>query len=118
MRILRCTLVFAFLAGFSLLGAAQTPAPPPPPEKSADKPTDKPADYSQEGYVIEKFQTKYRFESDGTGKRELYVRIRVQSEAGVEQWGQVVLGYNSANERLEIPYVRVIKADGSTVTAE
>ena len=34
-------------------------------------------DFSQEGYVIEKFRTTYRFENDGTGKRELYARIKV-----------------------------------------
>lgn len=44
-------------------------------------------------------------------------RIRVQSEAGVQQWGQLQLGYNSANERVEIPYVRVLKQDGSVVKA-
>src|SRR5258708_12728446 len=27
------------------------------------------------------------------------------------------MGYNSANERVEIPYVRVLKLDGSTMTA-
>src|SRR5262249_11953258 len=48
---------------------------------------------------------------------EMTVRIKIQSQAGVEQWGQLVVGYNSANERVEIPYVRVLKADGSTVTA-
>src|SRR5271168_313787 len=74
-------------------------------------------DYSQEAYVIEKWRTSYSFENDGTGKREVYARIKVQSEAGVQQWGQVVFGYNSANEKVEIPYVRVLKADGSTVTA-
>jgi hypothetical protein len=37
---------------------------------------------------------------------------KVQSEAGVEQWGQLVVGYSSANERVEIPFVRVLKADG------
>src|SRR5262252_288964 len=118
MRILRRTLLPALLAGFSLVGAAQTPAPPPLPQDSTATPSAKAPDYSQEGFVIEKFSTGYRFEKDGTSKRDLYARIRVQSEAGVEQWGQVVLGYNSANERLEIPYVRVIKADGSTVTAQ
>jgi tetratricopeptide (TPR) repeat protein len=41
----------------------------------------------------------------------------VQSEAGVQQWGQIQVGYNSANERVEIGYVRVIKADGSVVKA-
>ena len=62
-------------------------------------------------------RTSYRFENDGTGRRELFARIKVQSEAGVQQWGQVVVGYNSANEKIEIPSVRVLKADGSVVAA-
>ena len=59
----------------------------------------------------------YRFEADGTGRKETKARIRVQSEAGVQQWGQLQEGYNSANERVEIPYVRVLKEDGSVVKA-
>jgi tetratricopeptide (TPR) repeat protein/transglutaminase-like putative cysteine protease len=74
-------------------------------------------DYSQEAFVIEKLNVRYRFEADGTGRRELTARIRVQSEAGVQQWGQLQIGYNSANERVEIPYVRVLKEDGSVVKA-
>ena len=89
------------------------------PEKSADlfKLEDKSHDYSQESYVVEKMHTRYTFESDGTGRKELTARIRVQSEAGVQQWGQLQVGYNSANERVEIPYVRVLKKDGSVVKA-
>ena len=83
---------------------------------SKDQPKDK-KDYSQEGFVIEQVRTLYRFESDGTGRKETIARVRVQSEAGVEQWGQVVIGYSSANEKVEIPYVRVLKKDGSVVTA-
>src|SRR3954467_8814615 len=97
---------------------AQVPAPnsvPTPPVNPAE-PTVV-LDHSQEAYVVEKLHTSYRFENDGTGRREFYVKIKVQSEAGVEQWGQVVVGYNSANERVEIPFVRVLKLDGSTVTA-
>ncbi len=75
------------------------------------------ADFSQESFVVEKWLTSCSFENDGSGKREVRARIKVQSEAGVQQWGQVVFGYNSANEKVEIPYVRVLKADGSTVTA-
>jgi len=74
-------------------------------------------DYSDESYVIEQSRTLYRFENDGTGRKETIARIRVQSEAGVEQWGQLVFGYNSANEKVEIAYVRVRKKDGSVVTA-
>jgi tetratricopeptide (TPR) repeat protein len=61
--------------------------------------------------------SRYRFEADGTGRKEIIARIRVQSEAGVQQWGQLQIGYNSANERVEISYVRVLKPDGSVVKA-
>ncbi len=86
-------------------------------EDKAAKAEDKKPDYSQEAFVIEQLRSRYRFESDGTGRRETIARIRVQSEAGVQQWGQLQLGYNSANERVEIPYVRVLKQDGSVVKA-
>jgi len=107
----RRSVLFAFflLGGLSL---AQVPAPPAPPIPA------KPPDHSQESYVIEKLRNSYRYENDGTGRREVYARIKVQSDAGVEQWGQLVMGYNSANERVEIPYVRVLKANGSTISAQ
>jgi tetratricopeptide (TPR) repeat protein/transglutaminase-like putative cysteine protease len=97
-------------------GAEKDAQPPDDGVKAGDQSKDK-KDYSQEGFVIEQVKTLYRFESDGTGRKETVARVRVQSEAGVEQWGQVVIGYSSANERVEIPYVRVLKKDGSVVTA-
>ncbi len=75
------------------------------------------ADYSKEPVVVEQLHVRYQFENDGTGRKEQVVRARVQSEAALQAWGQLRFGYNSANERLEIPYVRVIKPDGSVVTA-
>ena len=91
-------------------------------DKSAGTPaaapkTENKRDYSQESFVIEKMNSRYRFEADGTGRKETTARIRIQSEAGVQQWGQLQEGYNSANERVEIPYVRVLKEDGSVVKA-
>src|SRR5690348_15275723 len=83
----------------------------------APKPESNGHDYSRESFVIEKMHSTYRFEADGTGRKETIARIRVQSEAGVQQWGQLLEGYNSANERVEIPYVRVLKEDGSVVKA-
>ena len=99
--------------------SAQTPAPIPLPNAPVkpDTVTATPVDHSEESYVIEKLRTTYRFEKDGTGRHEFYAKVRIQSQAAVEQWGQLVVGYNSANERVEIPYVRVVKADGSTITA-
>ncbi|HZZ17017.1 MAG TPA: DUF3857 domain-containing protein [Candidatus Sulfotelmatobacter sp.] len=90
---------------------------PKTPDPAAAKTEMPKHDYSQEGFVVEQYHSSYRFESDGTGRRETVARIRVQSEAGVQQWGQIQIGYNSANERVEIAYVRVVKADGSIVKA-
>jgi tetratricopeptide (TPR) repeat protein len=93
---------------------AKTAASKPADVGSISKPEH---DYSQEAFVVEKYRTTLRFESDGTGRKETVTRIRVQSEAGVQQWGQLQIGYNSANEKVEIAYVRVIQPDGSIVKA-
>lgn len=74
-------------------------------------------DYSQEAVVIEQLAMAYRFERDGTGRRELSLRVKVQSDAGVERFGQLIFPYTSANENLEMDFVRVRKADGSVVSA-
>jgi hypothetical protein len=75
------------------------------------------ADYSKEPFVGEQVRARYKFENDGTGREENTIRIRVQSEAGVQRWGQLRFGYNSASESFEISHVRVIKQDGTVVTA-
>jgi tetratricopeptide (TPR) repeat protein len=123
-----CTLAAPFTARAQ---SGQTPTPPQSPAKAkkgakaaqskpadaATKPDAPNRDYSQEAFVVEQYHSRYRFESDGTGRKETIARVRVQSEAGVQQWGQLQEGYNSANERVEIAYVRVVKADGSVVKA-
>ena len=91
----------------------QVPVEAPMPATGADKNHD----YAQESFVVEQMHSTYRFAADGTGRKEVVARVRVQSEAGVQQWGQLQFGYNSANERVEIPYVRVLKKDGSVVKA-
>src|SRR5271169_488492 len=88
--------------------AQKTPAAAP---KSA------PADYSQEPFVIEQYVTTARFENDGTSERNLAVRIHVQSDAGVQQLGELVFGYNSSNEVMDVRFVRAKKKDGSIATA-
>ncbi len=80
-------------------------------------PTSVKADYSKEPVVIEQLHVQYRFEGDGTGSKRQFVRARVQSEGALQQWGQLRFGYNSASEHCEIRSVRVVKPDGSVVTA-
>jgi Flp pilus assembly protein TadD len=74
-------------------------------------------DHSQEPFVIEQYSTTVRYEDDGTGERDLAVRIHVLNDAGVQQLGELAFQYNSANEKIEVRYVRVIKADHTVVTA-
>ncbi len=76
-----------------------------------------PAEYSKEPFVIEQYATTARFENDGTGEKILAVRVRVQSEAGAQQLHQLVFNFNSANEQIDVRYVRARKPDGTIVNA-
>jgi len=73
--------------------------------------------FNDEAYVIEQLRTVVRFENDGSGSREQTARVRVQSDAGVQRLGQLIFGYSSANEKLEMAYVRVRRPDGTLVEA-
>ena len=120
-QIVALLLTLSFVTGTKAQTKEKPAAPPQKSESKADvsKQTDasKPKDYSQEAVVIEQLATAYRFERDGTGQREQTLRAKVQSDAGVERFGQLVFGYSSANEKLEMDYVRVRKADGTVVNA-
>lgn len=64
---------------------------------------------------FESLRTRYRFENDGTGFKEISARIRILNEAGIHQWTQLTFEYKPFSERLEIPYVRVVRKDGRIV---
>src|SRR5450755_3682446 len=68
-------------------------------------------DHSKEAVVIELSSTKVKFENDGTATRTDVGRFRIQSEAGVQRLGVLTFSYESANEALDIAYVRVHKSD-------
>jgi len=105
------------LAILLLVCAGSAAAQSAPPQSQSTPESPRTPDYSHEPYVIEQYFTRVRFENNGTGERELTVRIRVQSEAGVQQLGELMFEYNSANERMDVNYVRVHKSDGSVVAA-
>ena len=105
-----------FLCVLALLltvrGDAQKMAMPapfnaPPPSK---------IDYSDEGYIIQKYSTDVTYAADGTGERVITVQLKVQSDAAVRQFGVLEFSYESRNEHLDFNYVRVRKPDGSVVT--
>lgn len=73
-------------------------------------------DFSKEGVVIELSATHVDFNTDGTSKRQQKTRVRVQSDAGVQQYGVLSFPYQASVEHLDIDYVRVLKPDGSVIT--
>jgi tetratricopeptide (TPR) repeat protein/transglutaminase-like putative cysteine protease len=73
------------------------------------------AGFSDEPFVIERSSAEFNFEKDGTSNQVTHVRVRIQSQAGLQQFGLVRVGYPSAVSTLEIVSVRVLKADGRVV---
>jgi tetratricopeptide (TPR) repeat protein/transglutaminase-like putative cysteine protease len=82
---------------------------------TAQAPASSKSDDSQEAVIFERILNRARFENDGTGVEETEAVIRIQSRAGVEQFGQLVFGYSAATEQLKVEYVRVRKPNGEVV---
>src|SRR5271169_516511 len=98
--------VFSLTVALAASGAgAQTSAPTSPAK----------GDDSQEAAVVEEMSTKIAYENDGNSTREQSSRVHVQTDAGVKQWGLLSFPFQSATQTVEIDYVRVRKADGSTI---
>ncbi|MHB8215159.1 MAG: DUF3857 domain-containing protein [Candidatus Sulfotelmatobacter sp.] len=53
------------------------------------------------------------FENDGNSTREQTSRVRVQTDAGVHQWGLLTFPFQSATQTVEIDYVRILRPDGT-----
>jgi tetratricopeptide (TPR) repeat protein len=84
--------------------------------QNSSSPATAPSDpYRDEPYVFEKLDSTLRMKPDGTGERLTHVVLRVQSEGTARQFAVLSVSYASANEAGSIDYVRVHKADGSTV---
>src|SRR5215469_1829624 len=72
-------------------------------------------DFSKEAFVIERSSDRVKFENDGTYAREMSVRIKIQSDAGIQQYSVVKFGFQNSVESFIVDYVRVVKPDGTMV---
>ncbi len=99
-----------------LLGAA-----PPPAEAQAQTPPTKNAKPQSETkepaepYSLELLETRIRFESNSSGRRETHARAHINNELGAGQFGRLSFDYNRAFEQIDIPFVRITHARGGTV---
>jgi len=96
----RCVLTAFLIAVSSLTVLAQKPSK---------------ADFSKEAYTIERLSTRITADSNGSSAREVTAEIQILADAGVKAFAVLTFTYTSANETVEIEYVRVRKADGSVV---
>jgi hypothetical protein len=79
----------------------------PQQEKTAEAPPQVPA-------RLELLETHYRFEADGSSRKEVHTIVRINSELGVRQFARLNFDYNRAFESVEIPLVRVTHSSGGT----
>ena len=126
-------LKFATLSIFALScvnanANAQTSSSKPPAQSVAKPAQTKPspnanssiqtsASASAAPLTIERYSTKVRFETDGTGERIQEVRVKAMNDAGVKQLQTLTFSYNSEHETFALAYLRIKKPDGS-VTEE
>lgn len=73
----------------------------------------KSSEYSAESLVIEKADTTYTYNADGTGEKTSTLRIRLQSEAGTRQFSVIAVPFASSTEKPSIEKLTVLHADGS-----
>jgi hypothetical protein len=112
---IRCLTAAVFLVlALPFRVPAQSSATPSAAAKSDS--TNRP-DFSGEPAICEFIHASMRYEDDGSGTRETVARVRVQTQAGLTPAGQLVFEYNALDEQVEIRSVRVLKPDGSVVTA-
>jgi tetratricopeptide (TPR) repeat protein/transglutaminase-like putative cysteine protease len=74
------------------------------------------ADLSKEGSVIERMVNRVVFQNDGNSTREQHARVRVQSDAGVREYGLLRFPYQASVEHVVVSDVRVINSNGAVTT--
>jgi tetratricopeptide (TPR) repeat protein/transglutaminase-like putative cysteine protease len=96
-----------------LLARAQQPAAKPAsPSISQSQAT---TDNSKESSIIQSYRTSIRFENDGTLTRQINGKIRLQSEAGIQEYSVIRFNYSTDSDEMNIEYVRVRKPDGTVI---
>src|SRR3954470_9086191 len=71
---------------------------------------------AQEAAIYEQISTTATYQTDGTGDFENATRVRLQSSAGVQQFGLLSFPYQKSFQEITIGYVRVRKPDGSVIS--
>jgi hypothetical protein len=97
-------------------GSPQKPAEKAPEsiqEKKQEKPAAKgPPKLPAE---IELLETHIRFETDGSSRKEVHARVKINDELGVRQFARLNFDFNRSFEQIEIPLVRITHPSGGII---
>src|SRR5271156_4098396 len=86
---------------------SRTATTPPQQEKASEVVPQVPA-------RLELLEAHYRFEADGSSRKEVHTIVKINSELGVRQFAHLNFDYNRAFENVEIPLMRVTHSSGGT----
>jgi tetratricopeptide (TPR) repeat protein/transglutaminase-like putative cysteine protease len=73
-----------------------------------------PASYANEALIIESSETTYKYNEDGTGERESFMRMKLLTEAGARQFSVLSFPFASATEATKIKSIVVHHPDGTS----
>ncbi|HXY68744.1 MAG TPA: DUF3857 domain-containing protein [Gemmatimonadales bacterium] len=77
-----------------------------------------PADYADDPYVFLLDDGVVRLEADGRGTRTYRQVVQILTQDGVEDWGELSFSYSGSREKLTVNWVRVLRPDGTVVSAQ
>ena len=100
--------IFAEPCAWAQAGGQQAPAPVAATPKEKSPETAVPQTPAQ----IELLETHYRFEADGSSRKEVHTVVKINSELGVRQFARLNFDFNRTFETVEIPLVRVTHSSG------
>ncbi|MGA2431415.1 MAG: DUF3857 domain-containing protein, partial [Candidatus Acidiferrum sp.] len=102
--------LFAAISLLSVCPPARCQQAAPP---ATEKPEAKPAT-PEAPAQIELLETRIRFEANGTCRKEVHVRVHINSELGVRQFSRLTFDFNRSYEQIEIPLVHITHASGGS----
>jgi transglutaminase-like putative cysteine protease len=77
-----------------------------------------PADYPDEPYVFLLDDGVMRVEADGKERRTYRQIVQILTRDAVERWGEQSFGYSTSRDKLTINWVRVVRLDGTVISAQ
>src|SRR2546425_1646584 len=77
-----------------------------------------PADYPDQGYVYLLDDGVLRFETDGRSSRTYRQVVQILTQDAVDDWAEQSFSYTAGRERLTINWIKVVKPDGTVISAQ